>query len=182
MAYEIKLLFMMLVVLGLMQVQIHVVGEPQVSCYFIFGDALVDSGNNNKLVTVGKANNFPYGIDFPQGVTCQLLGFLNFIPPFALATDQEISTGVNYGSAYAGARKITVYGLGLIGCALTEITRFGTNGRTCVESINIAVGLFNDRVKPVVDMLNSDFSDARFTFINLTNIQATQRGNACEEY
>ncbi|GKB78947.1 putative reverse transcriptase domain-containing protein [Tanacetum coccineum] len=106
----------------------------------------------------------------------QLLGLLNFIPPFALVTDQEISTGVNYGSAYAGARKITVYGLGLIGYAPTEITRFGTNGRTCVESINNAVGLFNDRLKPVVHMLNSDFSDARFTFVNHTNIQATQGG------
>ncbi|GKB30347.1 reverse transcriptase domain-containing protein [Tanacetum coccineum] len=233
-------------------------------------DALVDSGNNNKLVTTGKANYLPYGIDFPQG---QLLGFPNFIPPYALATDQHISTGVNYGSAYAGireetgrtegdrftfdmqlqnheavisrlsrlqqnntftqdylkeciylvnigsddyvnnylmpnnyptshiyttgqyaavlsqrysqqlttlynlgARKIAVYGLGLIGCALTKITRFGTDGKTCVESINNDVGLFNDRLKPVVDMLNIDFSYARFTFINLTNIQATQGG------
>ncbi|GKF16047.1 hypothetical protein Tco_0057509, partial [Tanacetum coccineum] len=128
MAYEIKLLFTVLVVLGLMglmQVQTLVVGEPQVPCYFIFGDALVDSGNNNKLVTAGKANYLPYGIDFPQGVTgCiklwkdeahfwitfstrQLLGFPNFIPPYALATDQQISTGVNYGSAYAGIRKET---------------------------------------------------------------------------
>ncbi|GJZ63339.1 GDSL esterase/lipase-like protein [Tanacetum coccineum] len=73
-------------------------------------------------------------------------------------------------------RKIVVYGLGLIGCAPTEITRFGTDGKTCVESINNDVGLFNDRLKPVVDMLNSDFSDARFTFINLTIIQATQGG------
>ena len=69
MAYEIKLLFTVLVVVGLMQFQTLVVGEPQVPCYFIFGDALVDSGNNNKLVTAGKANYLPYGIDFPQGVT-----------------------------------------------------------------------------------------------------------------
>ncbi|GJY84770.1 hypothetical protein Tco_0498796 [Tanacetum coccineum] len=157
MAYEIKLMFTLLVIVGLMQVQTLVVGEPQVPCYFIFGDALVDSGNINKLVAAGKASYLPYGIDFPQSVT----GFPNFIPPYALATDQQISTCVNYGSAYAGireetrrietlynlgARKIAVYGLGWIG------------------------------LKPVVDMLNSDFSDARFTFINLTNIQATQGG------
>ncbi|GKE18862.1 putative reverse transcriptase domain-containing protein, partial [Tanacetum coccineum] len=55
-----------------------------------------------------------------------------------------------------GARKISVYGLGLIGCAPTEITRFGTDGRTCVESINNAVRLFNDKLKHVVDMLNSE--------------------------
>ena len=37
--------------------------------------------------------------------TGQFLGFLNFIPPYALATDQEISTGVNYGSGSAGIRE-----------------------------------------------------------------------------
>ncbi|GJY32526.1 GDSL esterase/lipase-like protein [Tanacetum coccineum] len=181
MAYEIKLLFTVLVVLGLMQVQTLVVGEPQVPCYFIFGDALVDSGNNNKLVTVGKANYLPYGIDFPQGVTGQLLGIREeqshiyttgqYAAVLSQRYSQQLTTLYNL-----GARKIAVYGLGLIGCAPTEITRFGTDGRTCVESINNAVGLFNDMLKPVVDMLNSDFSDARFTFINLTNIQATQGG------
>lgn len=46
-----------------------VIGEPQIPCYFIFGDSLVDSGNNNQLVTTTKANYPSYGIDFPQGVT-----------------------------------------------------------------------------------------------------------------
>ncbi|XP_024989237.1 GDSL esterase/lipase At1g29670-like [Cynara cardunculus var. scolymus] len=35
----------------------------------------------------------------------QLLGFPNFIPPYATVTDQEISTGVNYGSGGAGIRE-----------------------------------------------------------------------------
>lgn len=43
--------------------------EPQVPCYFIFGDSLVDNGNNNNLSTEAKANYFPYGIDFPDGPT-----------------------------------------------------------------------------------------------------------------
>lgn len=46
-----------------------VFGKLQVPCYFIFGDSLVDSGNNNQLVTAAKANYLPYGIDFPAGVT-----------------------------------------------------------------------------------------------------------------
>jgi hypothetical protein len=41
----------------------------QVPCYFIFGDSLVDNGNNNQLTSIAKANYFPYGIDFPQGPT-----------------------------------------------------------------------------------------------------------------
>ena len=45
--------------------QHEVDGAPQVPCYFIFGDSLSDSGNNNLLVTKAKANFKPYGIDFP---------------------------------------------------------------------------------------------------------------------
>lgn len=41
-----------------------VVGQQQVSCYFIFGDSLVDNGNNNGLKTTAKANYPPYGTDF----------------------------------------------------------------------------------------------------------------------
>lgn len=43
--------------------------EPQVPCFFIFGDSLADNGNNNKLPTVAKVNYLPYGIDFPDGPT-----------------------------------------------------------------------------------------------------------------
>ena len=44
-------------------------GAPQVPCYFIFGDSLVDNGNNNRLSSLAKANYLPYGIDFPNGPT-----------------------------------------------------------------------------------------------------------------
>lgn len=42
---------------------------PQVPCFFIFGDSLVDNGNNNGILTLARANYRPYGIDFPQGAT-----------------------------------------------------------------------------------------------------------------
>lgn len=38
--------------------------EPQVPCFFIFGDSLADNGNNNLLPTLAKVNYPPYGIDF----------------------------------------------------------------------------------------------------------------------
>ncbi|GKV35174.1 hypothetical protein SLEP1_g43478 [Rubroshorea leprosula] len=41
----------------------------QVPCFFIFGDSLVDNGNNNRMVTLARANYRPYGIDFPLGTT-----------------------------------------------------------------------------------------------------------------
>ncbi|GLJ15031.1 hypothetical protein SUGI_0245480 [Cryptomeria japonica] len=35
--------------------------------YFVFGDSLVDSGNNNYIATIARANMYPYGIDYPTG-------------------------------------------------------------------------------------------------------------------
>ncbi|KAH6825567.1 hypothetical protein C2S53_016373 [Perilla frutescens var. hirtella] len=91
------------------------VGEAQFPCFFIFGDSMVDNGNNNYLHTAAKVNYLPYGIDFPAGPTgrftngrnaadviAQLLGFDKSIPPFANATNEDILGGVNYGSGGAG--------------------------------------------------------------------------------
>ncbi|XP_015876379.1 GDSL esterase/lipase At1g29670-like [Ziziphus jujuba] len=104
------------------------VGEdhpPQVPCFFIFGDSLADSGNNNLLITLAKVNYQPYGIDFPHGPTgrfcngrttvdiiAELLGFDNYIPPFATANGSEILRGVNYASGSAGILKETGKHLG----------------------------------------------------------------------
>lgn len=33
--------------------------------FFVFGDSLVDNGNNNYLMTTARADSLPYGIDYP---------------------------------------------------------------------------------------------------------------------
>lgn len=33
--------------------------------FFVFGDSLVDNGNNNYLITTARADSYPYGIDSP---------------------------------------------------------------------------------------------------------------------
>ncbi|KAF3452387.1 hypothetical protein FNV43_RR02820 [Rhamnella rubrinervis] len=33
--------------------------------FFVFGDSLVDNGNNNYLATTARADSYPYGIDYP---------------------------------------------------------------------------------------------------------------------
>lgn len=43
--------------------------EELVPAMFIFGDSLIDSGNNNDLTSLAKANYYPYGIDFEGGAT-----------------------------------------------------------------------------------------------------------------
>jgi phospholipase/lecithinase/hemolysin len=44
-------------------------GEGRAPALFVFGDSLIDSGNNNNLASLAKANYFPYGIDFAGGPT-----------------------------------------------------------------------------------------------------------------
>ncbi|KAI4298188.1 hypothetical protein L6164_031777 [Bauhinia variegata] len=100
--------------------------EPQVPCYFIFGDSLVDNGNNNELSSLARADYLPYGIDFQDGrptgrfsngkttvdVIAELLGFDDYIPPYASVSGRDILRGVNYASAAAGIREETGQQLG----------------------------------------------------------------------
>lgn len=61
--------------LGFLVVVVTVVnGDPLVPALLIFGDSVVDTGNNNNLYTAVKANFPPYGRDFvnhtPTGRFC----------------------------------------------------------------------------------------------------------------
>ncbi|KAJ8899658.1 hypothetical protein K2173_019354 [Erythroxylum novogranatense] len=93
-------------------------GDPLVPSLIIFGDSVVDVGNNNKLITIIKANFPPYGRDFvthtPTGRFCngklatdftaEYLGFTSY-PPAYLSQDargSKILTGVNFASAGSG--------------------------------------------------------------------------------
>ncbi|KAL9407629.1 hypothetical protein AB3S75_046212 [Citrus x aurantiifolia] len=83
---------------------------------FVFGDSLVDVGNNNYIVSLSKANYVPNGIDFgvPTGrytngrtivdIIGQELGFKGFSPPYLAPTTRgnSILQGVNYASGGGG--------------------------------------------------------------------------------
>ncbi|KAL3744024.1 hypothetical protein ACJRO7_013300 [Eucalyptus globulus] len=86
---------------------------------------------------------------------------------------QQLKTLYGY-----GARKVAVIGLGLLGCTPAEISRFGTNGSACVDKINNAAVLFNNQLQPLVNEFNSNFSDAKFTYINTFAISTTGPGTA----
>ncbi|KAG8490102.1 hypothetical protein CXB51_015517 [Gossypium anomalum] len=214
-------------------------GAPQVPCYFIFGDSLVDNGNNNRLSSLAKANYMPYGIDFPNGPTgrfsngkttvdviAELLGFENYIPPYSAARVSQVvnllgseANAANYLSKciysiglgsndylnnyfmplfystsrrynpeqYAnvliqqytqqlqalynyGARKFVLIGLGQIGCSPNELAQNSRDGRTCVERINAANRIFNNKLKGLVDQFNNANSDAKFIYIDVYGI------------
>ncbi|KAI3902371.1 hypothetical protein MKW92_052612 [Papaver armeniacum] len=86
---------------------------------FIFGDSLVDAGNNNCIATIAKANYAPYGIDFPGGakstgrfsngrtvidIIGEELGLNAYIPPYLAPTTvgDVVLRGVNYASGSSG--------------------------------------------------------------------------------
>ncbi|KAK1382105.1 GDSL-lipase 1 [Heracleum sosnowskyi] len=254
--------------------------QPQVPCYFIFGDSLVDNGNNNHIASLARANYLPYGIDFPGGPTgrfsngkttvdviAELLGFDDYIAPYAQARGQDILRGVNYASAAAGIREETgqqlggrisfsgqvnnyrntvsqvvnllgdedtagdylskcIYSIGLgsndylnnyfmptiysssrrynvqqyadvllqqykqqlvtlynygarkfaligveqVGCSPSELAQNSPDGSSCVQRINVANEIFNTGLRSMVDELNQNQPDSRFTYINAYGI------------
>ncbi|CAN1322415.1 GDSL esterase/lipase At4g16230 [Linum perenne] len=79
---------------------------------FVFGDSLLDPGNNNYIPTLSRGNYPPNGIDFgePTGrftngrTIGQELGAKDFIPPYLApnTTGHVILRGVNYASGAGG--------------------------------------------------------------------------------
>ncbi|KQK09725.1 GDSL esterase/lipase At1g29660 [Brachypodium distachyon] len=252
---------------------------PQVPCYFVFGDSLVDNGNNNDIASLARANYPPYGIDFPGGATgrfsnglttvdaiSRLLGFDDYIPAYAGANNDQLLTGVNFASAAAGirdetgqqlgqrisfggqlqnyqaavqqlvsilgdedsaanhlsqciftvgmgsndylnnyfmpavysssrqytpeqyadvlinqysqqlttlynngARKVALMGVGQVGCSPNELAQQSDNGVTCVDRINSAIEIFNQKLVDLVNQFNGQ-PGAHFTYINAYGI------------
>ncbi|KAK9080044.1 hypothetical protein SSX86_001719 [Deinandra increscens subsp. villosa] len=89
--------------------------EP-LSASFVFGDSLVEVGNNNYITSLSKANYVPNGIDFgmPTGrytngrtivdILGQELGLEGFTPPYLAPTTvgAVVLQGVNYASGGGG--------------------------------------------------------------------------------
>lgn len=48
---------------------IHSLRRPLAPALYVFGDSLLDSGNNNVLPTLAKAGYLPYGVNFSEGAT-----------------------------------------------------------------------------------------------------------------
>ncbi|OVA05804.1 Lipase [Macleaya cordata] len=114
--------------------------SPEVPAMFVFGDSLVDDGNNNHLTSFAKSNYVPYGIDFYQGPTgrfCngktivdflgELLG-LPYLPAYTnVDRPDRILGGVNYASAAAGILDQTGQDLGERFSLNEQISNFESN-------------------------------------------------------
>lgn len=64
-----------------------------------------------------------------------------------------------------GARKFVVFGVGPIGCTPNAIANHGS----CIEEQNDAAFIFGTKLKSLVDQLNSQFTDSKFLFRNISS-------------
>ncbi|CAL5427279.1 unnamed protein product [Camellia sinensis] len=85
--------------------------------FFVFGDSLVDNGNNNYLLTTARADSPPYGIDYPThrptgrfsnglnipDIISEQLGSESTLPYLNPELDgQKLLVGANFASAGIG--------------------------------------------------------------------------------
>ncbi|XP_071723109.1 GDSL esterase/lipase At5g22810-like, partial [Rutidosis leptorrhynchoides] len=107
-----------LVIVSSMMLLYSANSQPLVPAMIIFGDSVLDVGNNNHLYTIVKSNFPPYGRDFanhkPTGRFCngklasdftaENLGFTSYPPAYLSkkANGKNLLTGVNFASASSG--------------------------------------------------------------------------------
>nr|KYP46890.1 GDSL esterase/lipase EXL1 [Cajanus cajan] len=90
----------------------------------VFGDSIVDTGNNNYITTIGKCNFLPYGRDFgkgnqatgrfsnglvPSDIIAAKFGVKNLLPPYLdpKLQPEDLLTGVSFASGAAGYDPLT---------------------------------------------------------------------------
>ncbi|RVX03388.1 GDSL esterase/lipase EXL3 [Vitis vinifera] len=97
--------------------------NEKVPAVIVFGDSIVDPGNNNNLVTVAKCNFPPYGRDFiggiptgrfsngkiPSDFIAEELGIKKLLPAYLDPTLQpsDLLTGVSFASGASGYDPLT---------------------------------------------------------------------------
>ncbi|XP_066390637.1 GDSL esterase/lipase EXL3-like isoform X2 [Miscanthus floridulus] len=98
-------------------------GRPRVPAILVFGDSIVDTGNNNAVLTLTKSNFRPYGKDLNGGVPtgrfsngrvptdfiASRLGLKDLVPAYLGTdlTDDDLCTGVSFASGGTGYDPLT---------------------------------------------------------------------------
>uniref|UniRef100_A0ACD5ZRT1 Uncharacterized protein n=1 Tax=Avena sativa TaxID=4498 RepID=A0ACD5ZRT1_AVESA len=167
--------------------------KGKISAVFMFGDSIVDPGNNNNRLTEAKADFPPYGQDFPGGkatgrfsngrvpgdMLASRFGVKDLLPPYAGDLElTDLLTGVAFasgGSGYdpftsipsklneMGAKRIGFIGIPPIGCVPSQRKQ---GSRECDSLRNQAAELFNSKIAKEIDRLNAErnVQDTRFAY------------------
>ncbi|RXH75252.1 hypothetical protein DVH24_029973 [Malus domestica] len=150
---------------------------------FIFGDSLVDAGNNNYLPTLSKANMVPNGIDlkasggkptgrFTNGRTIgDIVGEELGQPNYALPYLSPNATGKALLRLYQlDARKFVIGSVGPIGCIPYQKTINQLNPDQCVELPNKLALQYNGRLKGLLAELNKNLPGSTFVYANVYDL------------
>eukprot|EP01018_Ginkgo_biloba_P018880 Gb_18924 [translate_table: standard] len=120
-----------------------------VPALFVFGDSLLDTGNNNNLITIVKANSPPYGSDYHNGTrggrftngpvtTDFIAASLNLpSPPPSLSAGDNIERGVNFASGGSGILDATGDSNGQHISMWNQIKRFEAVKNKLVQKLGI---------------------------------------------
>ncbi|WOL05906.1 GDSL esterase/lipase [Canna indica] len=96
---------------------------PAPPALIVFGDSVVDPGNNNAIVTMAKCNHPPYGKDFvghqatgrfsngkiPSDMIASKLGIKQYVPAYlgTKLSTEDLLTGVSFASGGCGYDPLT---------------------------------------------------------------------------
>ncbi|MQL83036.1 hypothetical protein Taro_015533 [Colocasia esculenta] len=163
--------------------------------FFVFGDSLVDNGNNNYLVTTARADSPPYGIDTPShrptgrfsnglnipDIISEQMGSEPTLPYLNPELDGErLLVGANFASAgigilndtgvqftlhELGAQRILVTGTGPLGCVPGELATRSRDGN-CDPELQRAAAMFNPQLVQIINELNSEIGSPIFIAAN----------------
>ncbi|GJN20713.1 hypothetical protein PR202_gb08123 [Eleusine coracana subsp. coracana] len=97
--------------------------QTRAPALFVFGDSIVDSGNNNVIETLIRCNFPPYGQDFPGhsatgrfsngkvpgDILASRMGIKEYVPPYlgTNLSDFDLLTGVSFASGASGFDPLT---------------------------------------------------------------------------
>ncbi|XP_047320934.1 GDSL esterase/lipase At1g06990-like [Impatiens glandulifera] len=118
------IMFPLIFVVSLLMMINGTLALPSFKSILIFGDSFLDTGNNNYIPTIARANFPPYGQDFPNHVAtgrfsngllmsdmlASALGIKDLVPPFLNPNlpDAELTKGVCFASAASGYDNLTM--------------------------------------------------------------------------
>ncbi|CAN8251809.1 unnamed protein product [Cochlearia groenlandica] len=104
-------------------ISLSAVEAANFSAVFAFGDSILDTGNNNNLITMTKVNFFPYGRDFanrkatgrfgngrvPTDLIADGLGVKGLVPAYRspFLQPNDMLTGVSFASGGSGLDPMT---------------------------------------------------------------------------
>ncbi|CAN1322976.1 GDSL esterase/lipase EXL3 [Linum perenne] len=171
--------------------------DSEIPAIFVFGDSILDTGNNNYITTWSKCNFSPYGRNFlgakPTGrfsdgkiisdLLVESLGIKDLLPPYLDPNNgvNDLLTGVAFASGdlvtqaseyiddlyKLGARKIGVFSTLVSGCVPEARTLAGGKQRECAENFNELAKLYNGKLTHEIDYLGNKLPDVKIVFVDL---------------